>query len=174
MPTDLIVLIGGAERKIPISSLAARSEVFRDLIRIDDELGETIELEADEGFRSELYALFLEYLDTGEARIDGENVFSLLVLADAYVVTELKSSCIGFIGDNIHVDNVVDILNGAIEWNLNDLKWQCSAFAYENSEDENLLALLENEALSDEARKILEYGIQCRHLKPPKSPLEDN
>jgi hypothetical protein len=164
------IRIGSAGRNIHRKHLAERSEVFRELMRHGDELENAIELEPEEGFRDEIYESFLEFLSTGKAKISGENAFSLLVLANEYIVPELKSACISFIGDNIDTGNLLDILDGAIDWELNDLKWQCAAFAFENSEDAALQELLESDFISEEARGILEYGIKCRHLKPPQLP----
>lgn len=165
---SITVRIGGAERTVSVKRLIEMSEVFRDIFKNEQPLEDTIELESGEGIGDAIYNNFLEYLDTGTTKLKGENAFFLLLLSQGYVVPLLTKCCVEFIGDNIEMGNLIEILNSAIEWDLNELKWECSAFAFENSLDENFLSLLDNELISEEARSVLEYGIKCHLIKFPQ------
>ncbi len=127
---------------------------------MNEKIKKKITLEAEDIDR-EVLKNFVDYLSTGEIRLEGKNVMSMLRLAQQHLVSHLACACLKFIGENLDIDTFKDLLSLAFESDNDDLKWQCFIYAYKNGEENNFLALLDSEEISEEGKRFLRWGIQC-------------
>ncbi|HEY4831087.1 MAG TPA: hypothetical protein VIH61_00785 [Waddliaceae bacterium] len=65
---------------------------------------------------------------------------------------------------DITLCNLSQSLESAIEFQLDDLKWQCLILAYEIGASKDFQALLQKQQISKEAITILNFGIECSKL----------
>ena len=68
---------------------------------------------------------FLRYLYTDECDLTADNAMFVLYLAKKYIVPALAQKCIGFVEINIEVENVVTILQQAIQFDEENLESKC-------------------------------------------------
>ena len=68
---------------------------------------------------------FLRFLYTDECDLTADNAMFVLYLAKKYIVPALAQKCIGFVEINLEVENVVTILQQAIQFDEKTLESKC-------------------------------------------------
>ncbi|XP_054721945.1 ankyrin repeat and BTB/POZ domain-containing protein 1-like isoform X3 [Uloborus diversus] len=76
----------------------------------------------------DLFIYILQYIYTNTVEINRDDVLDLLSLADMLILTGLKKQCSTLVGENLSVDNVVEILQVARLYNLPRLETQCTEY----------------------------------------------
>lgn len=102
--------------------------------------------------RSSYYSILalLEYLYTDNVNLNDHLALELLVAADKYVLSRLKTLCEQFISQRLSVKNIIDVINIADRHDATYLKESSINFMMSNKE-----IILEKQDISKLSKNIL-------------------
>jgi len=132
--SDITLVVG--KEKIPAHRivLCSWSETFR-LMLENDVWKESHQQElpvAVEEKETGLFKKMLEYMYTGTAEIQSDEVVPLLAMANYYGVFSLKDHCGEILGKNVDIDSVFYLLEISHQYSCNKLDSDCAEYLAEN------------------------------------------
>lgn len=105
-------------------AVLSRSKLF--LAMFSSTMVESQQKEVQIGYNSQSFLVFLEYLYTNTLEFkEGTELEELLMIADEYMMDEVKKKCAKTLVRDINVTNVCDILSYAVKYNVPLMQKTC-------------------------------------------------
>jgi len=93
-------------------------------------------------FHSKRFVEFLRFLYSNEVRLSGDTAIKLFKFADKYLQNDLIERCLGFLIENINLENVYTILDFARLEEVENLESWCLKFLKDNINVKNISELI--------------------------------
>jgi len=108
---DVVLTVGVEKRKIPVHRiiLAATIPYFHAMFTNHVLESDLKEIEIKQEFDGESFASLIDFVYTGVIRIRGDNVQSILIIANFLALENVVDACCSFLESRLHVDNVLGI-----------------------------------------------------------------
>lgn len=114
--------------------LSSQSEVFKAMFTHEMKEKEEGEIKIEE-FDAEVIEEMLHYVYTNEMKVVDKIPLEVYKPADKYAIEGLKSECLKYFIFNLNFHNVIDILDLATLYDLEDLKSRAMAFVTSHEEE---------------------------------------
>lgn len=136
------VKIGALERDIPKNHLLIQGEMMHKMLKFGgQESSNVIHLVEVENYDESVANALLTYLEKGNIDITDENCIPLVQIANLYDIDDLKSQVISYLSQNIQLENLHEVLQLAIDLNLQSLISGCLGLAISKSHLLDLIIL---------------------------------
>ena len=119
---DAIITVSGRKFYVHKAILAAHSPVFLAMLK-KNSFKENVQKEIEiNDTDSDVFQELLRFIYSGEIKNMNDIVYELLVAADKYIIKELLTKCEQYLYSNLNVDNVINIISLADNYNAINLK----------------------------------------------------
>ncbi|XP_045172403.2 BTB/POZ domain-containing protein 6-B-like [Mercenaria mercenaria] len=155
--------------------LSMRSSVFEAMFYGPlAERGSTVLIE---DIKPDALKIVLRFIYSDSAELNGNNVLSCLYAAKKYCLQGLIEKCSAFLEDHIDADNVCEVHEQAIFYDMKSLQQKCFDFILENASDvflstsfldlshNTLVSLLKSDKLSEDEENIFSACVKWARNK---------
>ncbi|XP_053375218.1 BTB/POZ domain-containing protein 6-B-like [Mercenaria mercenaria] len=155
--------------------LSMRSSVFEAMFYGPiAESGNTVLIE---DIKPDTMKIVLRFIYSDSAELNGNNVLSCLYAAKKYCLQGLIEKCSAFLEDHIDADNVCEVHEQAIFYDIKSLQQKCFDFILENATDvflsksfleishDTLVSLLKSDELSEDEENIFSACVEWARNK---------